>query len=285
MNLINNIKNLKQYISILSEGYFYVFIVARKKWCSDLKSGEIVIRRKFVKKNDIIPYLESLEKDLPFRDNKGDLIPINSIGVYINTNKRDFKKGLVSVGYQYMLNLSNFKSDNDKKFMSKYMNDMIFGFEYLIENPIEYFNKFNESNSISHRFKSIMKTELSKSKGERRFIDIDFDVKVKGSQLDRTHLNPIIQFVKEKTGATIHVIHTRGGMHIQVESSTIKKECQSTWYKSIESLKTFKLNPDCPNDLKIALDYVEVDFCGNGDKICPLVGCFQGGFVPHHIQI
>ena len=94
-------------------------------------------------------------------------------------------------------------------------------------------------------------SEIHRSCGTKYFVDFDFDgvceVQLKKNISKLINLD-CCKFIK-----------TRGGFHLLIEVSKVKKEFVKTWYNSIGSL-----------------DGVDV----KGDNMIPVVGCCQGGFVP-----
>lgn len=94
-------------------------------------------------------------------------------------------------------------------------------------------------------------SEIQKAYSRKAFLDIDFD----GVELEtiRQKINDLIN------PDCLHFIQTRGGFHLLVELAKIDKKYEKTWYQSITKL-----------------DGVDV----RGDNLIPIVGCYQGGYVP-----
>lgn len=94
-------------------------------------------------------------------------------------------------------------------------------------------------------------SEIQKACSRKIYFDIDFD----GVDIE-TAKTKIIENINEDC---LHFLQTRGGFHLLVELSKIDKQFEKTWYKSISSM-----------------DGVDV----KGDNMIPVVGCYQGGYVP-----
>ena len=94
-------------------------------------------------------------------------------------------------------------------------------------------------------------SEIQKACSRKIFFDIDFD----GIDLIDTK-NKILTMINEDC---LHFLETRGGFHLLIELSKISESFKKTWYKSITSI-----------------DGVDI----KGDNMIPIVGCYQGGFVP-----
>lgn len=58
-------------------------------------------------------------------------------------------------------------------------------------------------------------------------------------------------------------LKTRGGFHILIKLQDIAKQYEKTWYRALTSIN------GC--DIK-------------GDNMIPVVGCTQGGVIPHFVQ-
>lgn len=94
-------------------------------------------------------------------------------------------------------------------------------------------------------------SEIQKAYSRKIYFDVDFD-------------NVEIEFVKEKIQGLINedclnFLKTRGGFHLLIELAKIKSEFVKTWYNAITKIE------GC--DIK-------------GDNMIPVVGTYQGGFVP-----
>lgn len=94
-------------------------------------------------------------------------------------------------------------------------------------------------------------SEIQKACSRKVYFDIDFD----GVELDVVR-NKAIELINEDC---LHFLQTRGGFHLLVELSKIDKQHEKTWYKSISSIEGV--------DIK-------------GDNMVPVIGCYQGGYVP-----
>lgn len=98
-------------------------------------------------------------------------------------------------------------------------------------------------------------SEIQKSCSRKFVIDFDFD-KV---DMDSTVRNVLTHINRE----AVHILQTRGGFHILVEPKKIAPEHIRHWHQHISKQE--------------GCDVV-------GDNLIPVVGCTQGGFVPHFVK-
>ena len=98
----------------------------------------------------------------------------------------------------------------------------------------------------------LVMSEIQKSPSRKVFFDFDFD----GVELStlRQSVNDIIN------GDACHFLQTRGGVHLLVETKKISNQFKKSWFNDISKL------PGLDRD--------------KGDKLIPVPGCYQGGFVP-----
>jgi hypothetical protein len=99
-------------------------------------------------------------------------------------------------------------------------------------------------------------SEIQRSCSRKVFFDLDFD-------------NVNIEDILPKIAPHINLnclkfLKTRGGFHILIELGKLDKKFEKTWYKQLTSIE------GC--DIK-------------GDNLIPMVGCTQGDFVPHFLEI
>lgn len=92
-------------------------------------------------------------------------------------------------------------------------------------------------------------TEVHKARGSKYYVDFDFDG-------DETKPEDLLQHVNPEA---LTIVHTRGGFHALVNPLFVHKFFMKTWYQAIQKLP--------------GVDHT-------GDKMLPIPGCVQGGFVP-----
>lgn len=93
-------------------------------------------------------------------------------------------------------------------------------------------------------------SEIQKACSRKLFIDFDFDnIKFKDLNIDYTKINK----------NCLHILNTRGGFHMLVETSKVEEQYKKSWYNYIISL-------GCEVRQQDTLD--------------PIPGCYQGGFIP-----
>jgi hypothetical protein len=98
----------------------------------------------------------------------------------------------------------------------------------------------------------IVLTEIQKASGTKKYFDIDFD---------NVEINDIKPTIEESINYdSLTYLKTHGGFHLLIELDKIKKEYEKSWYKNITTI-----------------DGVDV----RGDNLIPVVGCYQGMFIPH----
>lgn len=100
-------------------------------------------------------------------------------------------------------------------------------------------------------------SEIQKACSRKVYFDVDFDninyVDVKNEII----ANDIVNI------DCCNFLLTRGGFHLLIELVNIDKKYTKSWYNKIAKLEGV--------DVK-------------GDNMIPVVGCYQGGFVPHFID-
>jgi hypothetical protein len=110
-----------------------------------------------------------------------------------------------------------------------------------------------------------MISEVQKAKSRGIFTDFDFDIDESEQQIKA------LEWLKSEARINIeayHVLQTRGGFHVLVESKKVSYEFNNHWH----------------NDLRTGLQLFSKDVNNLGDNMIPIPGCTQGGFIPHFIK-
>lgn len=102
-------------------------------------------------------------------------------------------------------------------------------------------------------------SEIQRAKGTTHYIDFDIDEK------DEQVLSDTITRIKEVINPdAVTWLRTRGGLHVLINPKKVAPEFKNSFYQNIVKL---------PN-----IDQT-------GDQLIPVVGCTQGGFTPHFLDI
>lgn len=99
-------------------------------------------------------------------------------------------------------------------------------------------------------------SEIQKARSRRIYFDLDFD----NVDLDST-IKIINQYINSDC---LTIIKTRGGFHVLVKLDAIDKNYSVSWYNNLKSITGV--------DVK-------------GDNMIPIVGTYQGGFMPDFVNI
>lgn len=99
-------------------------------------------------------------------------------------------------------------------------------------------------------------SNIQKSASSKRYMDFDFD----GVEVDYV-LNKLKDSINEDC---LTILKTRGGFHLLVELNKIDKKYIKSWYNSIKNIEGCDVS---------------------GDNLIPVVGCTQGEFIPHFINL
>jgi hypothetical protein len=123
-----------------------------------------------------------------------------------------------------------------------------------------------EATNITANPQAEAMSEIQKSRGVRHMVD--FDIDFDSAHSPEQH-EVFVKEVQEDVSKVINLeavdfIRTRGGLHILVKVKEIAPEFKSTWHQKIAGL-------------------ANVD--QTGDMMVPVVGCTQGNFIPHFINL
>jgi hypothetical protein len=112
------------------------------------------------------------------------------------------------------------------------------------------------SNYDGYNPHQLMLSEIQKACSRKVYADFDFDGKAVEDAYDE-----IASYVNLDCTT---FIRTRGGFHLLVNMSKIDKEYARTWYNKISGMAGVDVR---------------------GDMLLPVVGCVQGDFMPHFVNI
>lgn len=97
-----------------------------------------------------------------------------------------------------------------------------------------------------------MLSEIQKACSRKVYFDFDFDdVEIEDVKIK------LLEVINENC---LNFVKTRGGFHLLLELAKIDKQFERTWYNSVTKIEGI--------DIK-------------GDNMIPVVGCYQGGFIPY----
>lgn len=111
------------------------------------------------------------------------------------------------------------------------------------------------SNYDGYNPHQLIMSEIQKSSSNRKYHDFDFD---------NVEVNDVLVQLEDKINKeAISIVKTRGGFHLLVDYEKIDKNYTKTWYNAISKIEGVDVR---------------------GDNLLPVVGCYQGGFIPHFVK-
>lgn len=111
-----------------------------------------------------------------------------------------------------------------------------------------------------HPYQEVM-SEVQQAKSKTRFVTFDFDV----DKSLWTEIHIKISFTINPEA--LHIVETRGGFHVLVETDKILDKIRKDWYLKMTDI----------------LGIYSSDRDNKGDIMLPVPGTYQGGFVPKFI--
>lgn len=218
--VIANEDKLREFIDWLPEleptEMFYVSLFARNKYTNkNIGADKQQLKRFTSNKHMLFQKIKQLETPFGGYLKSGEIIPPESLAVYIMPNPRSMTKAA-----------------------SKSLIE-------LAKRITEPYNGYNPH--------QLVMSEIQKSPSRKIFFDFDFD----GVELST--LKQICGGIINKDACSF--LQTRGGVHLLVETKKINNEFKKSWFDDISKL------PGLDKD--------------KGDKLIPVPGCYQGGFVPN----
>lgn len=268
--IINDRDALEQYINTLpeletGEVYFYS-VLSRGKYNSTVKNEHQLDRDVASSKEILLRKILQLEKPLDNYTWDGNILPTDSIVLYISINPRSETKALYSTVYSISENLRKVEKYNDLA---------IFNTKNKVDELIENFDETGVTIDDLKKIKKILVENRPKvipakrqamnaiqtSMSRRILTDVDID-DVEGVLTDVGVIETIRGILADDT---IHgVIKTRGGYHVQIRTDRMDKKSSGNW---LLSLRNHYKNTSVEVEMK-------------GDSLTPLPGGTQGGFVP-----
>jgi hypothetical protein len=104
---------------------------------------------------------------------------------------------------------------------------------------------------------------IQKSKSKTKYMIFDYDFPQKYNEKEFKKFNQkIISLVGKRT--KYKILETRGGYHLIFDVDSVEYEFKNVWYNNIKNLE-------------------HIDSNGGNDIMIPVVGTFQGGFIPKFI--
>lgn len=203
---------------------YYVCLMVRSKYCINfphIRSDKIQIKRFTTSKERLYEKIAQTECAEGTYHQKELEIPQEGLAIYISPNPRDMEKAT-------------------KGCLIKFAN--------LITQPYYGYNPHQEALS-----------EIQKSGGTKHFVDFDFDNVQKLPTKDFIK-DTLERFIGIINVDCLHVLETRGGLHVLVELAKVDPFYKNNWYQAISMI------PGC--------DQISTD------GMIPIPGCTQGNFIP-----
>jgi hypothetical protein len=118
-----------------------------------------------------------------------------------------------------------------------------------------------DNNTFNNPHAEVM-SEIQRTKSRTEYVVFDIDYKGETS----SYKDFLAEWVSDRVGnhTCFKIIETRGGYHVLVKPDAVHPDYEKTWYQAIAKNQ-----------------YIDQ----KGDMMIPVVGCTQGNFIPHFINI
>lgn len=151
--------------------------------------------------------------------------------------------------------IGTYKKENliiPQEALALYINPNPRDFIQASEKSILELNKRRFADYDGYNPHQIVLDQIQVSCKRKVFYDFDFD---------KVLLGDVLSVIENKVNFdAIHVVHTRGGFHLLVEQEKVEKTFSKTWHQAIAKANGCDVR---------------------GDNLLPVVGCVQGGHIPH----
>ena len=262
--IICNENMLRTFIAWLPElkttERYYMTLMARRKYCTDLKMADTTIKRIVCKKEDIFNKIKQLE--IPYGTyltKAGVVIPQGALALYINVNPRSMivaAKNTIKALIELIYDDKQAMEDPSSIILTDALLELVCEDEQVVIDPKSIVSakallgSIYKDKQIAKKPKSVALSEIHKARGTKHFVDIDIDTP------ELTIEETIQRTQKVLNREAFSVIKTRGGVHIIIET---KKANTKDWFRGLRDSFVF--------------DVI-------GDNMVPIPGGYQGGHTP-----
>lgn len=212
--IITNEKNLRDFIDFLPElslnEIYYVTLLARNKYCGDVKLNKTQIKRFVSKKEHLFDDIKELEVELGAYKSKGEPIPQEALALYITPNPRCLKTAT-------------------KLLVKELIDDL------CSEN-----NKFRPQNKLL--------SVVQRAKSKNRFVMFDFDYP-NDLNIDELISKSISDISLILNKDAFRIIRTRGGIQLVVIIDKIDSIHKKDFYMKIKQFNYIDLGYDSSNSI------------------------------------
>ncbi len=166
------------------------------------------------------------------------------------------KKYLIDKIYQLEIPVGRYKTNGEgitQDSLALYINPNPRSFVRATKQSLKVFADLITKDYSNYNPHQEVMSEIQKAKSRTVYFDFDFD----NVEFDILKFD----FINHDC---LHIVKTKGGFHLLVEVDKIDKQYSKSWYNDISKMKNVDVR---------------------GDNLLPVIGCTQGNFIPHFIEI